>query len=116
MEHGTRFLPGGASRTWRRRLARLGLRTGLVAGFGDDAYADWIWETLLEQEHINLTTSPRYDDFHTSLTVAVTVEGDRAMVTHGHELPESLSSHILAAPASRTAVSISAVRPTGGTS
>ena len=95
--------PGGIANL-ATALARLGLRTGLVAGFGDDAYADWIWETLLEQEHINLTTSPRYDDFHTSLTVAVTVEGDRAMVTHGHELPESLSSHILAAPASRTAV------------
>jgi len=95
--------PGGIANL-ATALARLGLRTGLVAGFGDDAYADWIWETLLEQEHINLTTSPRYDNFHTSLTVAVTVEGDRAMVTHGHELPESLSSHILAAPASRTAV------------
>ena len=95
--------PGGIANL-ATALARLGLRTGLVAGFGDDTYADWIWETLLEQEHINLATSPRYDDFHTSLTVAVTVEGDRAMVTHGHELPESLSSHILAAPASRTAV------------
>ena len=95
--------PGGIANL-ATALARLGLRTGLVAGFGDDTYADWIWETLLEQEHINLASSPRYENFHTSLTVAVTVEGDRAMVTHGHDLPESLSSYILAAPASRTAV------------
>ena len=34
--------PGGIANL-STALARLGLRTGLVAGFGDDAYADWMW-------------------------------------------------------------------------
>ena len=95
--------PGGIANL-ATALARLGLRTGLVAGFGDDAYADWIWETLLEHEHINLATSPRFQNFHTALTVAMTVGGDRAMVTHGHKLPESLGRHMVQAPSSRVAV------------
>ena len=95
--------PGGIANL-ATALARLGLRTGLVAGFGDDAYADWIWETLLEHEHINLATSPRFQNFHTALTVAMTVGGDRAMVAHGHKLPESLGRHMVQAPSSRVAV------------
>src|SRR5690606_39451465 len=35
--------PGGIANL-ATAVARLGLRTGLVAGFGDDAYADWMWE------------------------------------------------------------------------
>lgn len=84
--------------------SRLGLRTGLVAGFGDDAYADWMWETLQGQERIDLSGSRRFDSFHTSLTVAMSVAGDRAMVTHGHELPEPLDDPILHGPLSRAAV------------
>lgn len=95
--------PGGIANL-STALARLGLRTGLVAGFGDDAYADWLWETLSLQEHIDLCGSPRFEQFHTSLTVAMTVGGDRAMVTHGHPLPEMLASRVLAAPRARAAV------------
>jgi len=95
--------PGGIANL-ATALARLGLRTGLVAGFGDDAYADWMWETLKDQERIDLSSSPRYSNFHSAITVAMTVEGDRAMVTHGHPLPEQLDSYILSAPAARAAV------------
>ncbi|NLE97731.1 MAG: sugar kinase [Propionibacterium sp.] len=95
--------PGGIANL-STALARLGLRTGLVAGFGDDAYADWMWETLSLQERIDLSSSPRFQNFHSALTVAMTVEGDRAMVTHGHPLPESLERHILSAPQARAAV------------
>jgi sugar/nucleoside kinase (ribokinase family) len=95
--------PGGIANL-ATALARLGLRTGLVAGFGDDAYADWIWDTLAQQERIDLSSSRRYENFHTALTVAVTVEGDRAMVTHGHDLPELLDRYIIDAPAARAAV------------
>lgn len=95
--------PGGIANL-STALARLGLRTGLIAGFGDDAYADWLWETLSIQENIDLCQSPRFERFHTSLTVAMTVGGDRAMVTHGHQLPESLASRVLAAPRARAAV------------
>jgi sugar/nucleoside kinase (ribokinase family) len=84
--------------------ARLGLRTGLVAGFGDDAYADWMWHTMAHEEGIDLSASRRFRDFHSPLTASVATQGDRAMVTHGHELPEPLSSLIATAPAARAAV------------
>src|SRR5699024_10971720 len=48
--------------------------------------------------------SPRFKNFHSALTVAMTVEGDRAMVTHGHELPEALERYIRTAPPARAAV------------
>ena len=84
--------------------ARLGLRTGLVAGFGDDAYADWMWDTLGREEGIDLSASRRFPGFHSPLTASVATEGDRAMVTHGHELPEPLTSLVIGAPAARAAV------------
>ena len=95
--------PGGIANL-ATALARLGLRTGLVAGFGDDAYADWMWDVLSTSEHIDLSSSPRLKDFHSAITVAMTVEGDRAMVTHMHDLPEPLQPHILDAPRARAAV------------
>src|SRR5699024_7184242 len=42
--------------------------------------------------------------FHSALTVSIAAEGDRAMVTHGHDLPEPLSSLIAGAPDARAAV------------
>src|SRR5699024_3516145 len=55
--------------------ARLGLRTGLVAGFGDDAYADWMWHTMESEEGIDLSASRRFTDFHSSLTVSIAAHG-----------------------------------------
>ncbi len=95
--------PGGIANL-ATALARLGLRTGLVAGFGDDAYADWMWETLEQGERIDLSSCPRFENFHSATTVAMTVDGDRAMVTHMHELPSPLEPYILAAPHARAAV------------
>lgn len=95
--------PGGIANL-ATALARLGLRTGLVAGFGDDAYADWMWETLSEGERIDLSSCPRFENFHSATTVAMTVDGDRAMVTHMHEPPTPLEPYILAAPQTKAAV------------
>lgn len=95
--------PGGIANL-ATAAARLGLRTGLVAGFGDDAYADWMWHTMAHEEGIDLSASRRFPDFHSPLTVSIAAEGDRAMVTHGHELPEPLSVLIARAPAARAAV------------
>lgn len=95
--------PGGIANL-ATATARLGLRTGLVAGFGDDAYADWMWETLSGQENIDLSASRRFENFHSSLTVSIATEGDRAMVTHGHHLPEPLDALIALAPPTRAAV------------
>ncbi|MCG7308930.1 carbohydrate kinase family protein [Brachybacterium sp. ACRRE] len=95
--------PGGIANL-ATATARLGLRTGLVAGFGDDAYADWMWETLSHDEGIDLHASRRFPSFHSPLTVSVATPQDRAMVTHGHPLPEPLSTLIDKAPAARAAV------------
>ncbi|WP_246956804.1 PfkB family carbohydrate kinase [Brachybacterium sp. Marseille-Q7125] len=84
--------------------ARLGLRTGLVAGFGDDAYADWMWHTMSEEEGIDLSASKRFPDFHSALTCSIAAQGDRAMVTHGHDSPEPMSRLVQHAPAARAAV------------
>ncbi|MFH5822448.1 PfkB family carbohydrate kinase [Georgenia sp. AZ-5] len=78
--------------------ARLGLRTGLAAAFGDDAYADWLWAVLGEQEGVNLSASRRYRHWHTSVTVSMASGGDRAMVTHGHPDPEPATDLVAAAP------------------
>ena len=95
--------PGGIANL-ATATARLGLRTGLVAGFGDDAYADWMWDTLSGQESIDLSASRRFENFHSALTVSIATEGDRAMVTHGHDLPEPLDTLIDLAPSTKAAV------------
>ena len=64
--------------------SRLGLRTALVAAFGDDDYGDFCWRTLEEQEHVDLSLSRRFDDWHSPVTVSMSVGRDRSMVTHGH--------------------------------
>lgn len=68
-------------------LARLGLRTGLIAGFGDDGYGQWCRQVLTEQEGIDTSMSPDFAGWHTPVTVSLAYAGDRAMVTHGHETP-----------------------------
>jgi len=69
--------------------SRLGLRTSLVAAFGDDDYADFCWRTLAEQEGVDLALSRRFDDWHSPVTVSMSVDSDRSMVTHGHAPPVS---------------------------
>src|SRR5690625_5387012 len=51
--------PGGIANL-ATAAARLGLRTGLVAGFGDDAYADWMWHTMESEEGIDLSRSEEH--------------------------------------------------------
>lgn len=95
--------PGGIANL-ATASARLGLRTGLVAGFGDDAYADWMWNTLSGQERIDLSASRRFTDFHSAITVSMAYGDDRSMVTHGHPLPKALDDCIATAPDARAAV------------
>ncbi|HQD21758.1 MAG TPA: sugar kinase, partial [Arachnia sp.] len=75
--------PGGIANL-ATAAARLGLRTGLVAGFGDDAYADWMWDVLSHDENIDLSASRRFGGFHSAITVSMAFSGDRGMVTHAH--------------------------------
>ena len=94
--------PGGIANL-ATATARLGLRTGLVTGFGDDAYADWMWEVLSSDENIDLSASRRFPNFHSALTVSMAFRGDRGMVSHAHPLPETLQQALLEAPRARAA-------------
>lgn len=82
--------------------ARLGLRTGLSAGFGDDLYGEWMWSVLAEQEHIDLSKSRRYPGWHTPMTVSLATDEDRSMITHGHLTPEPTAALLEQVPPART--------------
>ena len=49
--------PGGVANQ-AIAAARLGLRTGLAAAFGDDGYGDYNWKILAGQEHVDLSPVP----------------------------------------------------------
>lgn len=95
--------PGGIANL-ATASARLGLRTSLVTGFGDDAYGNWMRTTLSGQEHIDLSASVTFPDFHTATTVSLAFDGDRGMVSHGHPLPGPLLNDVSEIPHSRAAV------------
>jgi len=84
--------------------ARLGLRTSLAAGFGDDAYGDFCWRTLEEQEGVDLSRSRRFPEWHSPVTVSMAVDGDRSMLTHGHEPPIGADEMIGRPPPARTVI------------
>lgn len=81
--------------------SRLGLRTSLGAAFGDDDYAEFCWRTLESQEHIDLSRSRRFSDWHSPVTVSIAVDGDRNMVTHGHPEPQNATEYVGRPPRSR---------------
>lgn len=95
--------PGGIANL-ATASARLGMRTGLVTGFGDDTYGEWMRTTLEQQEHIDLSASKVFDNFHSSLTVSLAMDDDRGMVTHGHGLPEELVPDPAVLPQTKAAV------------
>ncbi len=84
--------------------SRLGLRTTLAAAFAMDSYADFCWETLEDQESVNLCRSRRYDGWHSPVTVSYAIDGDRSMITHSH-LPRDYDEHpVLAPPPARAVI------------
>ncbi|WP_217170078.1 carbohydrate kinase family protein [Streptomyces sp. AC512_CC834] len=78
--------PGGIA-NMATALARLGLRTSLAAAFGDDHYGDYCWDALAQGEGIDLSTSRTVPGWHSPVTVSMAYEGERTMVSHGHEPP-----------------------------
>lgn len=78
--------PGGVA-NMATALARLGLRTSLAAAFGDDHYGDYCWDALAQGEGIDLTPSRTVPCWHSPVTVSMAYEGERTMVSHGHEPP-----------------------------
>lgn len=99
---GMGSLPGGIANL-AVATARLGLRTGLAAGFGADVYGGWMWDVLRE-EGVDLRWSTRLRAQHTNLTVSFSHDGDRSMVTHGHGLPMGYDDLIGTPPASRAVI------------
>ncbi|NUK79534.1 sugar kinase [Streptomyces lunaelactis] len=78
--------PGGVA-NMATALARLGLRTSLAAAFGDDHYGEYCWDALEQGEGIDLSLSRTVPGWHSSVTVSMAYEGERTMVSHGHEAP-----------------------------
>jgi len=98
--------PGGVA-NMATALARLGLKTSLAAAFGDDHYGEYCWDALEQGEHIDLSTSRTVPGWHSPVTVSMAYEGERTMVSHGHEPPPEEPSpecppHARAAVASLT--------------
>lgn len=78
--------PGGVA-NMAAALARLGLRTSLAAAFGDDHYGEYCWDALHQGEGIDLGSSRTVPGWHSPVTVSMAYEGERTMVSHGHEPP-----------------------------
>lgn len=78
--------PGGVA-NMATALARLGLKTSLAAAFGDDHYGEYCWDALAQGEGIDLSPSRTVPGWHSPVTVSMAYEGERTMVSHGHEPP-----------------------------
>lgn len=96
---GMASCPGGIA-NFAVAAKRLGMRTSLAAAFSDDAYGDFCWQTLREREGIDLGRSRRFPNWHSPVTVSMSVNRDRSMVSHGHPSPISCNELIGTPPTS----------------
>lgn len=94
--------PGGVANL-AVACSRLGLRTSLAAAFGGDAYGDYCWSMLEEDENIDLSHSRRFEGWHSPVTVSLAFDDDRAMVTHGHPAPVELEELVAHPPPAKVA-------------
>ena len=92
--------PGGIA-NFAVALARLGLRTGLAAVFGDDDLGNRTWQRLEAGEGIDRTHSRKVSGWPTPLTVALAYDNDRALVTRGTTPPLSADDLLQTPPAAR---------------
>ncbi|MCX5140170.1 MULTISPECIES: PfkB family carbohydrate kinase [unclassified Streptomyces] len=90
--------PGGVA-NMATALARLGLHTSLAAAFGDDHYGEYCWDALEQGEGIDLSMSHTVRGWHSPVTVSMAYEGERTMVSHGHEAPPPPATAPPGAPA-----------------
>jgi sugar/nucleoside kinase (ribokinase family) len=95
--------PGGVA-NMATALARLGLRTSLAAAFGDDHYGEYCWDALEQGEGIDLSRSRTVPGWHSPVTVSMAYDGERTMVSHGHEAPPPEGSVPTCPPRARGAV------------
>ncbi len=97
--------PGGVA-NMATALARLGLRTSLAAAFGDDHYGEYCWDALAQGEGIDLALSRTVPGWHSPVTVSMAYEGERTMVSHGHEAPHPDGAAVLPPPARAAVASL----------
>lgn len=97
---GMASCPGGIANL-AVATSRLGLRTSLAAAFSDDDYGDFCWRTLSEQEHVDLGRSRRFEDWHSPVTVSISFQRDRSMISHGHPPPIPAAEMIGTPPPTR---------------
>lgn len=83
-------------------MSRLGLRTGLATAVGDDLFGAYLWRTLAEQEGVDLRWSHRYPGWSTPVTVSLSVDSDRSMVTYARPLPAAARELVDAPPRAST--------------
>lgn len=101
--------PGGVANQ-AIAASRLGLRTTLSAAFGDDGYGDYNKGILQDQEHVDLSRSRTFENWHSPVTVSLSVQRDRSMVTHGHPSPVS-ATDLLGDPPPRARAAVVSVEP-----
>ncbi|KAA2254107.1 carbohydrate kinase family protein [Solihabitans fulvus] len=82
-------------------LRRLQLRTALAAAFGEDAYGDFCWDVLADQEGVDLSYCRRFYGWHSPVTVSMAMNRDRSMVTHGHRAPVTADELLVSPPRTR---------------
>jgi len=75
----------------------------VAAAFGEDVYGDFCWETLANQEMVDLSASRRIPNWHSPFTVSLAYRGDRSMVTHEHPSPIPLQDMARDLPQARAA-------------
>lgn len=93
--------PGGSA-NMAVAMSRLGLRVGLGAAFGDDMFGSYLWRTLSEQEGIDLSASRQLQRWPTPVTVSLSYDADRSMITYGENLPARVEELITVPAAART--------------
>jgi len=77
--------PGGIANV-AVALARLGLHVELASVFATDAFGRYLWSTL-EQEGIDLSLSHRCETWTSPVTVSMSYDADRSMVTYETPAP-----------------------------
>lgn len=93
--------PGGVANL-AVAMSRLGLRVGLAAAFGDDMFGAYLWRTIAEQEGVDLAPSRRLPRWPTPVTVSLSYDADRSMITYGEPLPFPPEKLVTAVPESKT--------------
>jgi sugar/nucleoside kinase (ribokinase family) len=91
--------------------SRLGLSTSLAAAFGDDLYGDFCWRSLAVEEGIDLSHSRRMTGWPTPVTVSMSIDDDRSMVTHMRPTPVEEDELVGSPPPARAAIAYLSAEP-----